>query len=78
MRQLLRILEKEIEHMASTAADLQTQVDRLAAAVAALKAQEPAPSLISQEQLDANVASVSDSAAKVESFNAGAAPAPVA
>ena len=62
--------------MASTAADLQTQVDRLAAAVAALQHQPPTPQLVSQEQLDANVASLTDSAAKAEAFNA--APAPTA
>ncbi len=49
----------------STAADLQTSVDALKAAVAALEAKAPPPALITQAQLDANTADVAAAASAV-------------
>ena len=71
----LEHIDKTLEILMATAQELQVQVDRLAAAVAALK--PPTAALITQEQLDANTASVTDSAAKVEAVN-GPMPTPTA
>ncbi len=49
----------------STAADLQTSVDALKVAVAALQALPPPVSLITQAQLDANTADVAAAASAI-------------
>lgn len=74
IRKTVRKLQREIERLTMNATDLQTQVDRTAAAVTALQHQPPTPQLVSQEQLDANVASLTDSNAKLEAFNATPTP----
>ncbi len=49
----------------ATAADLQTSVDALKTAVAALEAKPPAVELITQAQLDANTADVAAAASAI-------------
>ncbi len=64
----IHFLRHQQECLMSTAADLQTAVDALKVAVAALQAMPAPTSLITQSQLDANTADVAAAASTLQSL----------